>query len=78
MEDKVTPIQNDRQNYSSVYLNLYIFWIANWQTKDFKPDRGRQCEFSLILINVRVLINSGNRLSTILVYRVLSFFLLRR
>jgi hypothetical protein len=24
-----TPIQNNRQNYSSVYLNLFCFWIAN-------------------------------------------------
>jgi hypothetical protein len=26
-------IQNNRQDYSSVYLNLYT-WIANWKTKD--------------------------------------------
>ena len=27
-----TPIQNHRQNYSSIYLNLN-FWIATWRTK---------------------------------------------
>jgi hypothetical protein len=28
-----TPIQNRRQNYSSVYLNILYFWTANWNTK---------------------------------------------
>ena len=28
------PIHNNRQNYSSVNLNLYSFWMANWKTKD--------------------------------------------
>ena len=28
-----TPIPNNRQNYNSVYLNLYIFWIVNCKTK---------------------------------------------
>ena len=28
-----TPIKSNRQNYSSIFLNLY-FWIANWKTKD--------------------------------------------
>jgi hypothetical protein len=27
-----TPIQNNRQNYISVYI-IFIFWIANWRTK---------------------------------------------
>ena len=28
-----TPMQNSRQYYSPVYLNLYMFWISNWKTK---------------------------------------------
>ena len=28
-----TSMQNNRQNYSSVYLKLHIFWIANCKTK---------------------------------------------
>jgi hypothetical protein len=27
------PIQNKRQNYSSVFPSLYIFLIANWKNK---------------------------------------------
>jgi hypothetical protein len=27
-----------RQNYNSVYLNLYIFWVVNWKTKDPAPN----------------------------------------
>ena len=27
-----TPIQNTRQNYSTIHSNLY-FWVANWKTK---------------------------------------------
>ena len=34
-----TPIQNNRQNYSSIYIYIYIyialnFWIATWKIKD--------------------------------------------
>jgi len=32
-----TPIQNNRQNYSSEYLYLYA-WMANWKTKDSAPN----------------------------------------
>jgi hypothetical protein len=28
------PIQNMRQNYSSVYFSFCIFLIAKWKTKD--------------------------------------------
>ena len=31
-----TPVQ-DRQCYSSVYCNFYVFWISNWKTKDSAP-----------------------------------------
>jgi hypothetical protein len=30
----LTPVQNNRQNYTSVYLNLCIFMIVSWKTKD--------------------------------------------
>ena len=32
----ITPIQNKRQNCSSIYFNLHIFEVANWETKDSK------------------------------------------
>ena len=32
VSDQVSPlIQNNRQNYNSLFLNLYVFWIANWK-----------------------------------------------
>jgi hypothetical protein len=33
-----TPIQNNRQNYSSVCFDLDIFLVADWQTKDAAPN----------------------------------------
>jgi len=33
-----TPIQNNRQDYISVYFNPPIFWISNWKTKDSAPN----------------------------------------
>jgi hypothetical protein len=33
-----TPIQNNLQNDIFVYLNLYIFWKANWKTKYSSPN----------------------------------------
>jgi hypothetical protein len=29
-----TPIQNNRQNYSSVYILIFVFWIADWKTTE--------------------------------------------
>jgi len=31
------PIQNDRQNYGYVYVNILYFWIAKRKTKDSAP-----------------------------------------
>ena len=31
------PIQNNWQNYGSVYVNLFYFWIAKKKTKDSAP-----------------------------------------
>jgi len=32
-----TPIQNNRQNYSSLYFYLSTFLLANWKTKNSSP-----------------------------------------
>jgi hypothetical protein len=43
-----TPVQNNRQNYSSVGLNLYICG-ANWKTKNLHRMCGRACQASICL-----------------------------
>ena len=37
-----TPIQTNSQNYSSVYLSLSSFCIANWKTKDSAPNDSKR------------------------------------
>jgi len=42
-----TPIQSKKQNYIVVYLNLYIFWKANWKTKYFSPNNSKHSPNSI-------------------------------
>ena len=44
------PMQNNKQNYSSVYLNLY-FWIANWKTRYSPLNDSKHPVFKLLLIS---------------------------
>ena len=37
-----TPIQNNRQNYSSLYLKSSHFLIANWKTKNSAPNDSKR------------------------------------
>jgi hypothetical protein len=48
-----TPIQNNRQNYSSVYLKCLYFWIANWKTEDPAPNDNKPCEMfcNMVIFN---------------------------
>jgi len=39
----------NRQNYSSVYLNLLNFWITNWKTNNFAANDCKRCLTSRIL-----------------------------
>ena len=41
-----SPIQNSSQTYSSVYLKLYIFWVANWKTKDSASNAWRRMRWA--------------------------------
>ena len=42
-----TPIQNNGQNYSSIYLDLYIFLIATWKTKGSAPNDSKHFLISI-------------------------------
>jgi hypothetical protein len=42
-----TPRHNDEKIYSSVYLNLYIFWIANSKTKGSAPNDSKHSMTSI-------------------------------
>ena len=33
-----TTVQNNRKNYSSIYLGSLNFWIASWKSKDSAPN----------------------------------------
>ena len=44
-----TPKQNNRQYYTSICLNLYIFWLANWKTKDSAPNDSKQSQSYTLL-----------------------------
>ena len=37
-----TAIHNNRQNYSSLYLDFCIFGLANWKTKDLSLNYSRK------------------------------------
>ena len=47
-----TPIQDNGQDYSSIYLDFLHFWTSTWTTEDSAPnDNKHSPNFSLLLIS---------------------------
>jgi len=45
---RFAPEQNNRKNYSSMCVSIYIFWVKNWKTEDSVPNDSKHSMASVV------------------------------